>query len=107
MSDHLVLFITVPNEEVAAQLARSLVEEKLAACVNRVPGVQSTYFWQGEVCVDSELLLIVKTQASHFEDLRTRVQELHPYTVPEIIALPIARGHADYLAWIDEVTQRT
>lgn len=104
MSEHLVLFITVPNEEVADRVARTLVEERLAACVNRVPGVRSTYFWQGKVCVDDELLLVVKTRSALFEPLRARVRELHPYTVPEIIALAIERGHGDYLRWIDEVT---
>jgi periplasmic divalent cation tolerance protein len=106
LSQHVALFITVPNEETATTLARSLVEEHLAACVNRVPGVRSTYFWEGRVCVDEELLLVVKTRADLFEPLRARVTELHPYRVPEIIALPIVQGHRDYLDWIDEVTRR-
>jgi periplasmic divalent cation tolerance protein len=105
MTDTIVVFITVPDEVVATSLARALVEERLAACVNRVPGVRSTYFWQGKLCEDSELLLVVKTRRSLFEPLRTRVRELHPYTVPEIIALPIALGHEDYLTWIAQVTR--
>jgi periplasmic divalent cation tolerance protein len=105
MSEHVVLYITVPNEETAAAIARPLVEERLAACVNRVPGVRSTYLWKGEVCVDEELLLIVKTRRALFERVRARVRELHPYSVPEIIALPIVEGHKEYLDWIDEATR--
>jgi periplasmic divalent cation tolerance protein len=106
LSPYVALFITVPNEETATTLAHKLVEEHLAACVNRVPGVRSTYFWKGEVCVDEELLLVVKTRADLFEPLRARVAELHPYTVPEIIAVPIVEGHREYLDWIDQVTRR-
>jgi periplasmic divalent cation tolerance protein len=104
MTEALVLFVTVPGEEVAERLARALVEEKLAACVNRIPGVRSTYSWEGKVTVDDELLLVVKTRRALFEPVRARVRELHPYTVPEVIALPIVQGHEDYLRWIDEVT---
>jgi periplasmic divalent cation tolerance protein len=104
MTEALVLFVTVPSEEVAERIARALVEEKLAACVNRIPGVRSTYFWEGKVTVDDELLLVVKTRRARFEAVRARVRELHPYTVPEVIALPIVQGHEDYLRWIDEVT---
>jgi periplasmic divalent cation tolerance protein len=106
MSEHLVLYVTVPNEQVATSIARALVEERLAACVNRIPGVRSTYTWEGRTCVDDELLLVVKTRKSHFERVRARVKELHPYSVPEVIGLPIVEGHGPYLAWIDEVTGR-
>ncbi len=99
-----VVLITVPTEEKAREIARTLVEEGLAACVNIVSGLTSIYRWQGQVVEDKELLLIVKTTTFRFPALRERVQSLHPYTVPEIIALPIAEGHKDYLDWLREST---
>ena len=105
MSDHVVLFITAPSDDVATTLANALVGEGLAACVNRIPGVRSTYRWEGKMEVADEVLLLVKTRSASFEAVRARVLELHPYTVPEIIALPIVAGHAPYLAWIDESTK--
>lgn len=100
-----VVLITVPTEEKAKEIARTLVEERLAACVNIVPGLTSIYRWEGKVVEDRELLLIVKTTTFRFPLLKERVQALHPYTVPEIIALPIAEGHRDYLNWLRESTE--
>jgi periplasmic divalent cation tolerance protein len=97
-----VVLITVPSEEVARSIARALVEERLAACVNLVPGLTSIYRWQGEVAEDQEVLLIIKTTTFAFPRLKERVLALHPYTVPEIIALPIAEGHGAYLDWLRE-----
>jgi len=97
-----VVLITAPNQEVARSLARALVEERLAACVNLVPGLTSIYRWQGEVVEDQEVLLLVKTTTFAFPRLKERVLALHPYTVPEIIALPIAEGHGAYLDWLRE-----
>jgi periplasmic divalent cation tolerance protein len=97
-----VVLITAPNQEVAKTIARALVEERLAACVNLVPGLTSIYRWQGEVVEDQEVLLIVKTTTFAFPRLKERVLALHPYTVPEIIALPIAEGHGAYLSWLQE-----
>jgi periplasmic divalent cation tolerance protein len=97
-----VVLITAPNQEVAKTIARALVEERLAACVNLVPGLTSIYRWQGEVVEDQEVLLIVKTTTFAFPRLKERVLALHPYTVPEIIALPIAEGHGTYLSWLRE-----
>jgi len=97
-----VVLITAPNQEVARSLARALVEERLAACVNLVPGLTSVYRWQGEVVEDQEVLLLVKTTTFAFPRLKERVLALHPYTVPEIIALPIAEGHGAYLDWLRE-----
>lgn len=97
-----VVLITVPSEEVARSIARALVEERLAACVNILPGLTSVYRWQGEVVEDQEVLLIVKTTTFAFPRLKERVLALHPYTVPEIIALPIAEGHGAYLSWLRE-----
>ena len=100
---HLVVYVTAPPERAAA-LAKALVERRVAACVNILPGVRSFYHWQGEVCDDSEALLVIKTRRMLFEELREAVVELHPYEVPEVVALPIEAGHTPYLAWIDEET---
>ena len=97
-----VVLITAPNQEVAKTIARALVEERLAACVNILPGLTSIYRWQGEVAEDQEVLLIIKTTTFAFPRLKERVLALHPYTVPEIIALPIAEGHGAYLDWLRE-----
>lgn len=96
----LIVLVTTPSAEQAAALARSLVEEGLAACGNVLPGVRSIYRWQGAVCDEPEALLVLKTQRAAFEALRARVVALHPYECPEVIALPIEAGHAPYLAWI-------
>lgn len=96
----LVVLVTAPSTEVAAGLARDLVEKRLAACANLVPGVRSIYAWEGEVCDDSEVLLVIKTRPEALEALRARVVEQHPYDVPEVLALPVAGGHAPYLEWI-------
>lgn len=104
MSDSIVVFVTAPNEETAAGIARTLVEERLAACGNIVRGLRSIYRWNEKVEDESEVLLILKTRASHFDSLRARVVELHPYECPEVIQLDITAGHAPYLAWIQAST---
>lgn len=101
-----VVFVTVGKREEAERIASTLVEEKLAACCNLVPAVQSVYRWQGKICRDEETLMIVKTRQALFGALRARVAELHSYDVPEIISLPIAAGHAPYLRWICDETTR-
>ncbi|HET8899006.1 MAG TPA: divalent-cation tolerance protein CutA [Rhodanobacteraceae bacterium] len=103
----LVAFSTCPDASSATHLARALVEEGLAACVNQLPGVTSTYRWQGEVHEDTEVLLLIKTTAGRFADLDARLRELHPYELPELIAWPISDGNADYLAWLGQATRRT
>ncbi len=95
-----VVLITAPNVDVAAKLARALVAERLAACVNVVPGVRSFYRWEGEVQDDAEVLLIAKTRADRGEALAARVKDLHPYDLPEILELPATGGSAAYLAWV-------
>ena len=104
MSDDTVLLClgTCPDAETAARLAETLVCEGLAACVNRLPDVRSTYRWQGEVHTDAEELLLIKTTAARFEAMQARWLALHPYALPELIALPVARGHAAYLDWVRE-----
>ena len=98
------VFITASSREEAVRLAEALVAEKLAACVNRVDGVSSVYWWKGKVERAEESLLIAKTRGDLVGKLIARVKELHSYTVPEVIVLPIKEGNPDYLKWIDEVT---
>ena len=96
----IVVFSTFPNEDKAADIARTLVSEQLCACVNLVPPVRSIYRWQGEICDERETLAIMKTTRERFEALRERLIELHPYEVPEVIALGVEAGHPPYLDWV-------
>jgi periplasmic divalent cation tolerance protein len=100
VTDALVVLVTAPGAEEAARIARALVEERLAACGNVVPGLRSIYRWQGAVHEDAEALLVLKTTRDRFEALRARVLALHPYEVPEVVALPVEAGSASYLEWI-------
>ena len=100
--NHIVTLCTVPDRESGERIAKALVEERLAACVNVVPGLTSVYRWEGKVEEASEALLLIKTAASKFEALKKRVQELHPYDLPEIIALSVTAGSSDYLKWITD-----
>ena len=102
MARALVVFVTCPNRRHAQRLARMLVRQRLAACVNIVPSVQSFFWWQGRVNRAQEALLIVKTTATRFEALRRSICAQHPYDVPEVIAVPIQKGHRPYLTWIEE-----
>ena len=96
------ILTTCPDEATAEILARRLVEQRLAARVNRVAGLRSTSWWQGKVQDDAEVLLIAKTSASRVATLSARIQELHPYELPEVIALPVALGAERYLDWIGQ-----
>ncbi|QEE25990.1 divalent-cation tolerance protein CutA [Rhodanobacter glycinis] len=96
----LLCYCTCPDAASAQAIAEALVGEQLAACVNRLPGVASTYRWRGQVTTDAEELLLIKTVASRFEALKTRLLALHPYELPELIAVPVERGHAAYLDWV-------
>lgn len=93
---------TVAGAEDAERIARALVEGGLAACVNVIPQVISIYRWKGSVEREDERLLVIKTTRDRFEALRQALVELHPYEVPELIALPIQAGHEPYLAWLEE-----
>lgn len=105
MSDPLVVLITSSGRDEADRLARALVDDRLAACVNVVPGVRSVYRWQGRVEEADELLLVVKTARHLLADLVARVQALHSYTVPEVIALPVQGGAAPYLEWLADAVR--
>jgi len=104
MNGPVVVFITASGAEEGARIAEALVADKLAACVNRIDGISSVYWWKGGIERSAESLLIAKTSAYLVENLIARVKELHSYAVPEVIALPIGAGNPDYLKWIDEVT---
>lgn len=106
-NQRLVVFVTAPPGEVPEQIARALVEEGLAACVNIVGPIRSIYFWDGAVQDDAEQLLVIKTTADRYEELESRVRELHTYDVAEVIALKIERGAPDYLAWVTEMCHRS
>ncbi len=96
----LVVLVTTPTVEKAAEIARTLVEEKLAACGNVVPGIRSIYRWEGKLCDEAEALLVLKVPAKRFPELRDRIVALHPYEVPEVIALRIEAGSEKYVDWI-------
>ncbi|MEW6213965.1 MAG: divalent-cation tolerance protein CutA [Nitrospirota bacterium] len=102
--DEIVVFITASDGDEAAKIARILVEARLAGCVNIIKNIRSIYSWQGKIEDEIEVLMIVKTQKNLFDSLMEKVKELHTYTVPEIIAIPIVDGSADYLRWLREVT---
>ena len=106
MADHVVVFITAPNAEEAATIAKALVEERIAACGNITQKIRSIYRWEGKICDDDEVLLIAKTRSDLFDRVAACVKRLHSYKVPEIIAIPIIAGSESYLNWVDEQTIR-
>lgn len=96
----LLVLCTAPDEATGARLARGLIEARLAACVNLVPGLRSFYRWEGKVEDDAEVQLLIKSDAARFDALRDHLLEAHPYDVPEVLALPIGGGAEAYLAWM-------
>lgn len=100
MTDAILVWGTAPNEETAAALCRTLVEEHLAACGSVVPGLRSLYRWDGAVQEDLEAGFLLKTRAHLFEPLRARILSLHPYQVPEVLRVDVADGHGPYLQWL-------
>ncbi|XP_062201575.1 protein CutA 1, chloroplastic-like [Phragmites australis] len=101
----IVVYVTVPNREAGKKLAGSIISEKLAACVNIVPGIESVYWWEGKVQSDGEELLIIKTRESLLDALTEHVKANHEYDVPEVIALPIKGGNLKYLEWLKNSTR--
>jgi|SRR5687768_3248588 len=101
----LVVFSTFPSADKAADVARTLVSEGLAACVNLVPPVRSIYRWKGEICDDTETLAVIKTTSERFDAMKERLVALHPYEVAEVIAMPVESGHSPYLDWVARETK--
>lgn len=106
MTDFRIVFVTHPDLATATRLARIIVEEKLCACANLIPTMQSIYMWKGNMEESSEVLMIIKTQEARLEELEKRLRELHPYEVFEFIALPVSSGHAQYLNWVTETIRQ-
>lgn len=100
----LVVFVTVPSGGEAERIGHQLVEKGLAACVNLVPQIASIFRWEGKIEHASEVLLMIKTRSSLFDDLMKAVKAMHSYSVPEVIALPIMKGSEDYLQWLRDAT---
>ncbi|KAL4675502.1 protein CutA isoform X1 [Macaca nemestrina] len=98
-------FVTCPNEKVAKEIARAVVEKRLAACVNLIPQITSIYEWKGKIEEDSEVLMMIKTQSSLVPALTDFVRSVHPYEVAEVIALPVEQGNFPYLQWVRQVTE--
>ena len=100
--EYVIGFVTTPSVEEAKRIAESLVERKLAACVNVIPQVVSYYWWNGKIESDQEAKLVIKTKSELMEELIESVRELHSYEICEVTSVPIVGGNADYLKWIDE-----
>ena len=106
MDQALLVLTNVPDLECAQLVARTLIEARLAVCVNVLPAVQSMYRWQGKIEEATEVTLLIKTTSQHYDSLQQVIVKLHPYDVPEIIATPIVAGYAPYLHWIDTETAK-
>jgi periplasmic divalent cation tolerance protein len=103
-ADVLIALCTCPDAAVGGRIAEALVGEGLAACVNTLPGITSVYLWKGEVQRDAEVLLLIKTTQARLPELTGRVRQLHPYELPEVIAVPVSGGLPDYLQWVISCT---
>lgn len=102
---YILALCSCPSQTVANEVATALVEERLAACVNRLPGVKSIYRWEGKVTRDEEILLLIKTTGNHYPAIEQTIKKLHPFDTPEIIATPITAGSAEYLQWLQDATR--
>jgi periplasmic divalent cation tolerance protein len=104
---YLLVLNTCPGSITAKKIANDLVADQLAACVQVIPGIQSFFRWVGRVENSEEYLLLIKTTVARYPDVENRIRALHPYELPEIVAVPISNGFASYLSWIEDVTQST
>ena len=104
MTDKIVVFCTCASPEEAGKIARAIVEQRLAACVNILPGIRSIYRWRGAIEDSAEVLLVIKSRRDLFERLQHAIRAVHSYEVPEIIALPVVGGLAAYLDWLEKET---
>ena len=103
-SEHLLILCTCPDKETATELGNRLVDDGLAACVNLVPGITAIYQWQGKREQGNEILLLIKTRRSRYQEVEETIARTHPYELPEVIAVPIAHGLPAYLGWVDSIT---
>ena len=103
-SDTLLVFTNLPDREAALELAHGLIERRLAACVNVLDGCTSVYRWKGDIEEADEVPVLVKTRTARYEELEAAIRELHPYELPEIVAVPVVRGLPEYLEWVAEET---
>jgi periplasmic divalent cation tolerance protein len=100
VTDALLVFTTLPSADAAVEVARVLVEERLAACASLLPAVRSIYRWQEKLHDENEVLLLIKTRSEQLERLKLRILEVHPYEVPEVLAVPVESGYQPYLDWL-------
>ncbi len=105
LTPYLIIFCTVPDKESGIKISKALLKSRLAACVNSVSDVNSMYWWNQNIEQDKERLLIIKTRRDLYADLEKTIKNIHPYDVPEIVALPVAAGSASYLEWIKSETE--
>jgi periplasmic divalent cation tolerance protein len=103
-SSAIVVYCTASSFEEAKKITESLIAEKLAACVSMVPNLYSVYWWEGKIERAEEVLMMIKTQNSRFKALAQRIKQLHSYSVPEILVLPVVEGNPDYLKWLKKST---
>ena len=104
MTDAILVLTMLPNADAAVGLARTLVGEKLAACANILPAARSIYRWKGNVEDANEVLVLIKTRNEHFDRVRARILELHPYEIPEVLSVPVEQGYYPYLEWLARET---
>ena len=105
LNEYILVLITVPNKKVGEKIAEGIVNERLAACVTISASSQSYYWWQGEISKDQEHILFIKTRTEYYHKLEKKILDIHPYDVPEIIALPIIKASQKYLDWITKETK--
>ena len=104
--NEILIISTTDTMDLAQKIAQTIVQEREAACVNILPGIRSIYRWEDKVCDDSEILLLIKSTRENFEQIRTRIRELHSYDIPEVIAVPITGGDPDYMNWLHAQVSR-
>jgi periplasmic divalent cation tolerance protein len=100
--DYITIFCTSPDLDTARKISEELVQSRLAACCNILPGIQSIYHWENILQQDDELLILIKTRSDIFSEVERKIKDIHPYSVPEIIALPLIHGNVEYLNWMDD-----
>lgn len=103
--DIVVIYCTVPNKKLAKEITKVLMKHKLAACVSMVENVKSTFSWEGEICNETEVLMMIKTRRANYGKIKLVIEDMHSYNVPEVIALPVVDCSEDYLKWLIAETE--